>query len=77
MWWLFHNERGAYAARGLHGQTIYIDPVADMVIVRLASTPGPASALVDPTSIPAYEAVAEYLLGKQQGTTRAETAPGA
>ena len=65
MWWLFHNEHGAFAARGVHGQTIYIDPTADMVIVRLASYPTAKNAKIDPTSLPAYQAVAEYLLSKQ------------
>ncbi|WP_246840484.1 serine hydrolase [Lacimicrobium sp. SS2-24] len=64
MWWLFHNENGAYAARGVHGQTIYIDPVAEMVIVRLASFPIAKNAYIDPTSLPAYEAVADYLIEK-------------
>ena len=62
MWWLLHNEHGAYAARGVHGQTIYIDPAADMVLVRLASFPVAQNAAMDPTSLPAYQAVAEYLL---------------
>ena len=39
-WWVFHDDHGAFAARGVHGQTIYIDP----------------------TSLPAYQAVAEFLL---------------
>lgn len=60
-WWLFHNENGAYAARGVHGQTIYIDPAAEMVIVRLASHPAPSNSSNDPTSLPAYQAVADYL----------------
>jgi len=64
MWWLFHDEHQAFAARGVHGQTIYIDPTADMVIVRLASFPTAKNAKIDPTSIPAYRAVAEYLLSK-------------
>jgi CubicO group peptidase (beta-lactamase class C family) len=64
MWWLFHNENGAFAARGVHGQTIYIDPMADMVIVRLASFPTARNAKIDPTSLPAYQAVADYLLSK-------------
>jgi CubicO group peptidase (beta-lactamase class C family) len=34
MWWVTHNEHGAYAARGVHGQTVYIDPAAEMVIAR-------------------------------------------
>lgn len=62
MWWLLHSEHGAYAARGVHGQTIYVDPKADMVIVRFASYPTAKNGKIDPTSLPAYQAVAEYLL---------------
>ncbi len=62
MWWVFHNEHGAFAARGVHGQTIYVDPTADMVIVRFASFPTAKNAGIDPTSLPAYQAVAEYLM---------------
>lgn len=62
MWWLLHNEHGAYAARGVHGQTIYVDPKADIVIVRFASYPTAKNGKIDPTSLPAYQAVAEYLL---------------
>ena len=65
MWWLFHNENGAFAARGVHGQTIYVDPAADMVIVRVASYPSAKNAKIDPTSLPAFQAVAEYFLSKQ------------
>ncbi len=64
MWWLFHNTNGAFAARGVHGQTIYVDPSADMVIARLASFPSAKNANIDPTSLPAYQAVADYLLSK-------------
>lgn len=65
MWWIFHNQHRAYAARGVHGQTIYIDPVANMVIVRFSSHPEAKSALIDPTSLPAYQAVADYLVSKE------------
>lgn len=64
MWWVFHNEHGAFAARGVHGQTIYVDPAADMVIVRLASFPVASNSKIDPTSLPAFEAVAKYLMEK-------------
>jgi CubicO group peptidase (beta-lactamase class C family) len=64
MWWVFHNDHGAYAARGVHGQTIYVDPRADMVLVRFSSHPVAKNGVIDPTSLPAYQAVAEYLLGK-------------
>ena len=49
----------------MHGQTIYVDPVADMVLVRLASFPTAKNGAIDPTSLPAYQAVAEYLLNKE------------
>lgn len=65
MWWHFHNDNGAYAARGVHGQTIYIDPKANMVLVRLASHPTAANSVIDPTSLPAYQAVADYLMTKK------------
>lgn len=61
-WWVFHNAHGAYAARGVHGQTIYVDPKAEMVLVRLASFPRAQNGFIDPTSLPAYQAVAEYLM---------------
>jgi hypothetical protein len=62
MWWIFHNKHGSFAARGVHGQTIYVDPTAEMVIVRFASFPTAKNAKIDPTSLPAYQAVAEYLM---------------
>lgn len=62
MWWVFHNDNGAYAARGVHGQTIYVDPAAEMVLVRLASFPTAQNAAIDPTSLPAYQAVADHLM---------------
>lgn len=61
MWWIFHNDHGAFAARGVHGQTIYIDPAAEMVIVRFSSFPTAKNSKIDPTSLSAYQAVAEYL----------------
>ncbi|NQZ42838.1 MAG: serine hydrolase [Flavobacteriaceae bacterium] len=65
MWWITHNANGAFAARGVHGQTIYIDPAAEMVLVRFASHPEAKNAKIDPTSLPAYQAVADYLMTKQ------------
>ena len=62
MWWVSHNAHGAFSARGIHGQAIYIDPAAEMVIVRFGSHPLAANANVDPTSLPAYQALAEHLM---------------
>lgn len=63
-WWVSHNRNGAFAARGVHGQTIYIDPAAEMVIVRFASHPLAANANIDHISLPAYQAIADRLIGQ-------------
>jgi len=62
MWWVSHNEHGAFAARGVHGQAIYIDPKAEMVIARFGSHPVAANASFDPTSLPAFHALAKHLM---------------
>ena len=61
-WWITHNNRGAFTARGIHGQAIYVDPAAEMVVARFASHPIAANSAIDPASLPAYEALAEHLL---------------
>ncbi len=63
-WWVSHNAHGAYMARGIHGQAIYIDPKAQMVIARFASHPLAGNVNFDPTSIPAYHALALLLIKK-------------
>ena len=62
MWWVTHNPHGAFMARGVHGQALYIDPKVEMVIARFASHPVAGNAANDATSLPAYQALAEYLL---------------
>lgn len=62
MWWHTENANGAFAARGIYGQSIYIDPKAEMVIVRYASHPRAANAANDPVTLPAYAALAAELM---------------
>lgn len=64
MWWVTNNKNHAFCARGVYGQTIYIDPAAEMVIVRLASNTVASNAANDPYSLPAYQAIANYLMKK-------------
>jgi CubicO group peptidase (beta-lactamase class C family) len=61
-WWITHNAHGAYMARGVHGQGIYIDPRAEMVIARYASHPAAGNAANDPVTLPAYMALAKALM---------------
>jgi CubicO group peptidase (beta-lactamase class C family) len=62
MWWVTHNEHGAFMARGVNGQSIYIDPKAEMVIARFGSHPMAANAYNDPTTLPAFHALAKHLM---------------
>ncbi|MCY1216564.1 6-aminohexanoate-dimer hydrolase [compost metagenome] len=66
MWWVTHNDHGAYMARGVHGQRIYIDPKAEMVIVRYASHPIAGNAANDPVTLPAFEALGRHLLAQRR-----------
>jgi len=66
MWWVTHNGHDAFMARGVHGQALYIDPLAEMVIARFASHPVAGNAANDPTSLPAFEAVAKHLLEQRR-----------
>lgn len=61
-WWMMPGNHGAYSARGIHGQAIYVDPVAEMVIARFGSHPIAANSAFDPTSLPAYRALADHLI---------------
>lgn len=61
-WWVTHNAHGAWMARGVHGQGIYIDPKAEMVIARYASHPAAGNAANDPVTLPAYMALAKDLM---------------
>jgi len=62
MWWVSHNAHGAYCARGIHGQGVYIDPAAEMVIARFASHHIAGNMGIDPTTLPAYHALARHLM---------------
>lgn len=64
MWWVTDKAGGAFMARGVHGQRIYVDPQAEMVIVRYASHPVVANSANDPVTLPAFDALAHYLNNK-------------
>lgn len=42
-WWATGNERGNVYAVGIHGQYIWLDPVADVVIVKYSTSPSPVA----------------------------------
>jgi CubicO group peptidase (beta-lactamase class C family) len=66
MWWISHNEHEAFMGRGVHGQSLYIDPKAHMIIARFASNPVASNAHNDPFTLPAYHAMARQLIALDQ-----------
>lgn len=63
-WWISHDDHGAYMARGVHGQSLYIDPKAEMVIARFGSAPWASGIFLDPTTLPAFRAMADHLMSR-------------
>lgn len=58
-WW--HRAGGQTYAVGIHGQVIYVDPKAEMVIARFASHPVATNRVINVTTLPAYDAIAAHL----------------
>lgn len=61
-WWAIGGNHGVFSARGIHGQAIWIDPAAEVTIVRFGSHPIAANTVFDPTSLPAFRAIADHLM---------------
>ena len=64
-WWTFNNAHKAVSAIGVHGQYIYLDPVANMVVVKQSSSPdaeGGANESNDTDGPLLYQALAEQLM---------------
>jgi hypothetical protein len=60
-WYMIGNASGAYCAVGIHGQWIYIDPEAEMVVAKLSSQPLPVDEPTDHLLLAAFDAIASAL----------------
>jgi CubicO group peptidase (beta-lactamase class C family) len=60
-WYMIGNASGAYCAIGIHGQWIYVDPNAEMVITKLSSQPLPLDEATDRLLLAAFAAIADAL----------------
>ena len=60
-WYQTNNHHAAFFALGIHGQWIYIDPIAELVIVKLSSGQLPADEPLDLVTLRAFEAIASAL----------------
>lgn len=61
-WWMTHNANGAFLGIGAHGQSLYIDPTAEMVAVRFTSNPSSSTVDYDYITLPAFAALADHLM---------------
>jgi CubicO group peptidase (beta-lactamase class C family) len=61
-WWTFNNAHKAVSALGIHGQQIYLDAVAQMVVVKQSSDPEPESDINETDAPIVYQALAEHLM---------------
>ena len=61
-WWAMPGNHGAFSARGIHGQAIYVDPVAAVTIARFGSHPVAANTLIDAATLPAFRAISDHLM---------------
>jgi CubicO group peptidase (beta-lactamase class C family) len=60
-WYMIGNASGAHCAIGIHGQWIYIDPAAEMVIAKLSSQPLPVDEAANHLLLAAFDAIAQSL----------------
>jgi len=60
-WYMVGNASAAYFAVGIHGQWIYIDPAAEMVIAKQSSQPLPVDEGIDYLLLAAFDAIAATL----------------
>jgi len=56
-WWHSHAADGSFMSRGMHGQSLWISPAAELVVARFASHPVPSNAANDPITLPMLQAI--------------------
>ncbi|WP_164910573.1 serine hydrolase [Mycobacteroides franklinii] len=61
MFWHVNDAAGAFCARGIYGQNLYVNPVAGVVIARFSSSPVASNDSEDPIMVPMAQSIAKYL----------------
>ncbi len=62
-WYSLNNASGAFCAIGIHGQWIYVDPAAEVVIAKQSSQPLPVDDATDHLLLRGFDAIARALAG--------------
>jgi CubicO group peptidase (beta-lactamase class C family) len=60
-WYQTGNDHDAFCAIGIHGQWIYVDPKAAMVVVKQSSQPTPVDDGLDQLTLAAFAALGQAL----------------
>ncbi len=60
-WYQTGNPAGAFCAIGIHGQWIYVDPAAEVVIVKVSSQPEPVDDALDTLLLQFYGSIVNAL----------------
>jgi hypothetical protein len=63
-WYVTGNAHGAYCAIGIHGQWIYVDPEAEVVIAKQSSQPLPLDEPADSLTLAGFDTLARALEGR-------------
>ena len=62
-WYVIGNDHGAFCAIGIHGQWIYVDPAAEVVIVKLSSQPLAVDEAMDKLLLTGFHALGSASMG--------------
>lgn len=60
-WYIIGNDHGAYCGIGIHGQWVYVDPKAKVVIAKQSSQPGAIEEATDALLLAAFDAIGRHL----------------
>ena len=63
-WYVTGNAHGAFCGIGIHGQWIYVDPEAEVVIAKQSSQPSPQDEAADNLTLAGFDALARALEGR-------------
>ena len=55
------HENGAYCGIGIHGQWLYVDPKAEVVIAKMSSQPVPVDDPLDAETVAFFEALTQLV----------------
>src|SRR5262249_60886060 len=61
-WYILGNDRGSFCGIGIHGQWVYVDPAAELVIAKLSSQPLPVDDPMDFLLLAGFDPIAHPLM---------------